>query len=577
MSETTPLARHLYALATLMTCSLYAGPAQAYRVPSAVCGDLVSYMRDECFAYAKNDKKLCDRTQHVAVCQAILEEGGATRVISGAATLCREVAPSSGSSGGDDGHGHSPSYDHRWCLAMATGVCPEARYLHPVDAKACVAMFPPVVAPAPPVDGLQPDDEENEAEEVSDDGQDDQVTDEAEEETPPSLARPRPMLTTRDPDDLTTIGSGREVRRNYADIDTAELGVLFAASEALNPVFQDLVAKWAATLGGAAKTRPKVKGMDRSVDKASDGTGGVATQRDTLAGTIYFEDLPTMLTAVQSFASVIAEDGATLVRMKNRIDKAHLRDFLCNIRLKEGLVVEVQLHHAAVLAIKQVEGAERAPRLFDGAGEGSGELLDPRGGAIGLREMHTHDAYDYVRILEDLDADLTPSWGQLRAWASEQSGGPGHERMILTRLFLDRTDKLVTALTAMQVGLMGETWKGVSSSEEDLAAYRSLTLIRAVEDQSADQDMKALASFVAGPSVSVSAEEQARKAQELIKTRTSGSPATLRTTLERYIGMLEAQLGRTQEVATKTEVEFVPFTQATELVSVMKRLVATIE
>jgi hypothetical protein len=553
----------LLQLVGLLVGVLYGAPALAYRIEASTCSGLASVQRDECLAYAKNDESKCQSTQHVAVCLAILEQHGATRVVSSASTVCKAAVPPYG--GAREGaHAHSGSYDYAWCLAMATGVCPPEGELHALDHKACLLMFPPVATGAsvvaPPV-----------AQEV-DGGEEEESEEEAEQSAPPPPPLRR-MLTTREVAELDSMGSGRVVRRDYSAINTEEIGVLFAASELLNERFQQLVADWAEELGGTPKTRPKVKGMDRSIDKASDGTGGVATQRDTLAGTIYFDSLTEMLDAVTRLSQVIEEDGATLVRMKNRIATKHLRDFLCNIRLEEGLVVEVQLHHAAVFAIKQVPGAERAPRAYDGSGEGSGALLDDRGGAIGLREMHTHDAYDYVRILEDMDADLTPYWSLLEGWSKESASGPNKERMLLTRLFLDRSDALVTQLSKIQQGLMGETWAEATGSEDELAAYEELVGVRGVQTDDADQDMEALASYVAERP---DPRELKQRADALVRQRTSGSTSSLRSTLTRYRLMLDQQLGKTKQAAQDSGGEFVAFTQASELVSVMSRLIEAI-
>ena len=110
----------LLQLVGLLVGLSYGAPALAYRIEASTCSGLASVQRDECLAYAKNDESKCQSTQHVAVCLAILEQHGATRVVSSASTVCKAAVPPYG--GAREGaHAHSGSYDYAWCLAMATG------------------------------------------------------------------------------------------------------------------------------------------------------------------------------------------------------------------------------------------------------------------------------------------------------------------------------------------------------------------------------------------------------------------------------------------------------------------------
>lgn len=271
-----------------------------------------------------------------------------------------------------------------------------------------------------------------------------------------------------------------------------QLGLLYAASTVQSADFADLVGTWAQALGGRPSVRAGVKNMDRSVEKG--GAEGVVDQRDTLAGTVMFDDLPGLWEGVQGLDAALGATGASLVRLKNRIEEPLTRDLLANVRLPSGLVVELQLHLSDVIAIKMGEGGERAPKDVDAVGQGSGAPLDAQGIVMGQKEMHTHDVYDYARILEALSADLEGSSfvrrsgshqvrGALQRMATVQQVGD-EEALPQARSNKSRALRIAavkTKLTALRAeldrfmtALMGEVWAGAIAAPGAEEAYEAL-------------------------------------------------------------------------------------------------------
>jgi hypothetical protein len=178
------------------------------------------------------------------------------------------------------------------------------------------------------------------------------------------------------------------------------LAALFAMADAERSTFEILVRSLADATNGKAVLRPSpgMKKMGRSIDKTREKEqelGGkeqeaVQLQTDILAGTIAYKTLPDMAEAVPQIEGLLALEGCIVARAKNRIADENLRDFLINIRMPSGLVVEIQLHFEAMLDVKQ--------------GKSRRSAKDPGHGP--LTKYTSHDLYDVLRIMREYMDEL---------------------------------------------------------------------------------------------------------------------------------------------------------------------------
>lgn len=227
------------------------------------------------------------------------------------------------------------------------------------------------------------------------------------------------------------------------------MGRLFGVAYLEKTHFRKLVRAWAkaddTTPGGEAVFRPEeeltapkgvraysgMKKLDRSLQKVKekmeptkDGKPGsapleaVSAQTDLLAATIQFKELGHILTHMPVLRRRIAESGATIVRLKNRLKMPGLRDFLINIRLPSGFVVELQLHLEAALEIKQSRAVP---------------LSDKEARIMGMRKAMTHDVYDYSRLL----SEMRGTFPDLEAFAAAYDKGESED--LLRRRMRERT------------------------------------------------------------------------------------------------------------------------------------------
>jgi hypothetical protein len=179
-----------------------------------------------------------------------------------------------------------------------------------------------------------------------------------------------------------------------APLSARDLGRLYAAAEMDQTNFTRLVSHWAKETGGAAKVRHEVKDMGRLAQKVrekarEDGIEedvAIGRMYDVLGGTIVYKNLDDFFAGYNKLKDELAPAArATIVRLKNRITQKNNRDFLINIKLESGFIVELQLHLEATLAGKQGDPVKvKADRERQG----------------GFGRYTGHDAYDYTRILE---------------------------------------------------------------------------------------------------------------------------------------------------------------------------------
>lgn len=498
------------ALMTTLSASAWAAPTKAE------CGTLVDLLegsdkykfKNECLAYATRSESLCDSSAHPDVCRALHKVAGTKS--SGACSAFRTDDLEDATSI----HSHTATENYAWCVAMATGTC-DGSGLDRLDLKACPVFWPPLITAIP---------------------------------EPPS--RPHIALPA---DDMRSVSSPKAPDpRRYEDVSAEKIGVLYAATVASRRPWEELVDGWADALGGRPLHRPGtgMKGMDRSIDKASSGGDtGVETQRDTLGSTIEFADLTAMAAGVAALERTVAGDGGEVVRFKNRMRNPYLRDFLVNIRMPSGLVTELQIHVADVLAVKMGEGKERVAR------DSAGHALDSKR-VMGLRKLHTHDVYDYRRDLDAFAGELAGLAGRAEdvRKASIDAASATDDRtralakaesvMHLKVAALTReVETLMGDLEALNFGLMDEVWTGALVGHE--AAYVAL----AAEDIRPGDDRQHL-DVLDMISLDDIAEQEERATQYLTSVTSSTAPGALTaqvsSTLLRYADTFDARIRATR-------------------------------
>jgi hypothetical protein len=184
------------------------------------------------------------------------------------------------------------------------------------------------------------------------------------------------------------------VQRVTAD----DMGLLMAMAELEAPGFHRLMKAVATKTKSDYKYRKGLKSVSRSITKAKEyeenlnkegdeaaERHGVDSMIDMIAGSLIFKNLGDLFKGYSILKTELANKHATIVRFKNRMHKAHLRDILMNIKMRSGFVVELQLHLAPTIGAKMGKPSKVAA---DASGKG------------GHTAYTAHDAYDYQRIIE---------------------------------------------------------------------------------------------------------------------------------------------------------------------------------
>lgn len=191
------------------------------------------------------------------------------------------------------------------------------------------------------------------------------------------------------------------VQRVTAD----DMGLLMAMAELEAPGFHRLMKAVASKTNSDYKYRKGLKSVSRSITKAKEyeaklnisgdkqaARHGVESMVDMIAGSLIFKNLGDLSAGYQILQTELTNKQATIVRLKNRMDKPHLRDILLNIKMRSGFVVELQLHLAPTIGAKMGKPSKVAA---DSSGKG------------GHTVYTAHDAYDYQRIIEPFIAILS--------------------------------------------------------------------------------------------------------------------------------------------------------------------------
>ena len=140
--------------------------------------------------------------------------------------------------------------------------------------------------------------------------------------------------------------------RAVTNIDT-----LYAEATKAEPEFNSLMGELQAQLGGELLMRPEMKtpeSVNRKALNPDDYNGDYSRVVDVLGGSLIFETEDDLLRAVESL-----RDDNRIVRIKDRWSKSTpegYRDYLLNVRLPNGYVGELQIHHKAIIAVKNSIG-----------------------------------------------------------------------------------------------------------------------------------------------------------------------------------------------------------------------------
>ncbi len=156
--------------------------------------------------------------------------------------------------------------------------------------------------------------------------------------------------------------------RNVTDMTS-----LYAEAAKSEPEFKALMADLQSTLGGELVMRSEMK-TEESVNKkvsTPNYAGDFARVVDVLGGTLVFDTEEELLAVAEKL-----KDDSRIVRIKDRWTEPNpdgYRDYLMNVRLGNGYVGELQLHHRGIAEAKQAIG-HNLYKLVDGLkAEGYGE------------------------------------------------------------------------------------------------------------------------------------------------------------------------------------------------------------
>ena len=126
---------------------------------------------------------------------------------------------------------------------------------------------------------------------------------------------------------------------------------LYARNAEVQTEFSDLLRSWQAEVGGELKMRKKLKSEERIREKVeADYNGEYHSVLDVLAGSLVFDSAEQMTEAFDKL-----KDKAEVVRIKNKWthpDSTGYRDVNLNIRLSNGTLAELQLHHRGIMEAK---------------------------------------------------------------------------------------------------------------------------------------------------------------------------------------------------------------------------------
>jgi hypothetical protein len=140
--------------------------------------------------------------------------------------------------------------------------------------------------------------------------------------------------------------------RAVTNIDT-----LYAEATKAEPEFNSLMGELQSQLGGELLMRPEMKtaeSVNRKALNPDDYNGDYSRVVDVLGGSLIFETEEDLLRAVESL-----RDDNRIVRIKDRWSKSTpegYRDYLLNVRLPGGYVGELQVHHRAIMEVKNSIG-----------------------------------------------------------------------------------------------------------------------------------------------------------------------------------------------------------------------------
>lgn len=279
-------------------------------------------------------------------------------------------------------------------------------------------------------------------------------------------------------------GSSSSVQRSKTPvvqrIRAEDMATLYALAKLEMPGFFVLMEGIAKETKSTFKARRSLKTMDRAIDKAKESEEEQGDERvavtgltDIIAGSLIFDSLRDLLRGYRTLTKKLAEASAQIVRLKNRINNPYTRDFLLNIRMKSGFVVELQLHLKPTFDAKQGDPKKvKADK-------------SKRGGHY---KYTGHDAYDYMRILEPFQRELgTLSFDDIpdedeayeisKLRTATRFIGSDDEQDLVHLLQLevakkstaDKVNELGTELTALydkiQGELMDEAWKSLARAD----------------------------------------------------------------------------------------------------------------
>lgn len=291
-------------------------------------------------------------------------------------------------------------------------------------------------------------------------------------------------------------------------IKAEDMGTLMALAELEAPGFHSLMKKVAADSNAEYKYRKGLKSASRTLVKAKeyekglkDDTKaelhGVESMVDMIAGSLVFKSLAGLAAGYNTLRTALDGKGAEIVRVKNRIEKAHLRDFLLNIKMPSGFIVELQLHLAPTIDAKMGKSVK-----VDADSTGKG----------GHTKYTGHDAYDYQRILDPFltivkdvkftayidpsDQDEKYELAQERTLLRYMEAGTDGDLSAYLKLepYKKKTEedlsKLTTELNTLYSNVMNElmtkAWSSISSKKDyasDLELVKSIQSVDAIVRQ----------------------------------------------------------------------------------------------
>lgn len=324
-------------------------------------------------------------------------------------------------------------------------------------------------------------------------------------------------------------------------IKAEDMGLLMAMAELEAPGFHSLMKTVAAKSKCEYKYRKGLKSVSRSIVKAKEYQAdlekkkddqaelhGAESMIDMIAGSLIFNSLGDLAAGYGILRATLDEKGATIVRLKNRIEKAHLRDFLLNIKMPSGFIVELQLHLAPTIGAKMGK-----PVKVDADSSGKG----------GHTDYTAHDAYDYQRIIDPfigiingitfstyidpLDENEKYELAKERTLSRYMGAGTKDDLSAYLKLepYKKKTEEelkaLSTELNTMYSEVMNElmtkAWNSISSQQSYADDYE---VVKAIKSREAvvRQDLESTRSHWAGKARFNQTESKKADLKRLIKT-----------------------------------------------------------